>query len=72
MTNRQEFALSALAMTLIAVVLATPAGCTIHRNAQLTKAIESGVDPLEAKCALDSHSQDIPCILVAAGKGASK
>ena len=68
MTNRQETFLGALAMGLVALVLISPVGCTVHRNIQLTKAIESGANPMTAKCAFGSHSQDIPCILAAAGK----
>lgn len=72
MTDRQEFGVSALAMILVACVLATPAACTVHRHSQITKAIEAGADPMEAKCALESNSMAADCILIAARKGDQK
>lgn len=73
MTDRQEFCLWALAMTLVACLLATPAGCTVPRHAQITKAIEAGADPMEASCALEGESQYAnTCLLIAARKGDQK
>lgn len=72
MSDLQNFFLGALAMVLVACVLVTPVGCTIHRHAQITKAIEAGADPIEAKCALEGDSLTQACLLIAAGKGAKK
>ena len=67
--NLRDTILWSLGLTLLAGVLCTPAACTAHRHAQITKAIEAGVDPMEAKCA---YSKDTSCILIAARKEEQK
>jgi hypothetical protein len=44
-------------LLLLAVVLCTPSACTANRHNQITRAIESGADPLEAKCAIESEAR---------------
>lgn len=70
--NLRDTILWSLGMTLLAGVLCTAAACTAHRHAQITKAIEAGADPMEAKCAIEGYSEDIPCILLAARKEEQK
>lgn len=36
------------------MVVASPVACTIHRNALMAEAIQSGVDPIAVKCAMES------------------
>lgn len=43
---------------LIAVVLASPVACTMHRQRLIAEAIKAGADPLAAKCAIEGDSGD--------------
>lgn len=49
----------------IVLVVALPAGCTIHRDNMVNKAIERGVDPIVAGCSYGDNS-GVTCALAAA------
>lgn len=54
----------------LAVVLLSPAACTVHRHYRVAEAIKAGADPLEAKCALEAQDgPDAICEAVARRKG---
>ncbi|MCY1559415.1 hypothetical protein D9M68_964550 [compost metagenome] len=52
-------------------MLVSPAACTANRHTQITRAIEAGADPMEAKCAIEGDTgQSMVCVVLAANKGA--
>jgi hypothetical protein len=51
---------------LLAMVLLSPAACTMNRQRMVAEAIRSGADPTAAKCAIEADSGHSPaCVLVA-------
>lgn len=69
--DAKETFTACLGMVLAAGVLLSPAACVANRHNQITKAIEAGADPLEAKCAIEGETEQTPvCILAASRKPA--
>lgn len=50
----------------VIVLIAFPAGCTMHRQRLIAEAIEKGADPIAVKCAIegeaDSTRQSSMCL----------
>lgn len=64
--DRNEMVTVVIGMTLAAVVLLSPAACTMHRQLRIKEAIAAGADPQAAKCAIEADTgQTAECILVA-------
>lgn len=71
--NTKEMLTAIACALLAAVALLSPAACTVNRHNQVSAAIQAGVDPLEAKCAIESLNQNDPiCITVAVRKESRK
>lgn len=43
---------------LLAVVVASPVACTMHRQRLVAEAIAGGADPIAAKCAIEGETED--------------
>lgn len=45
---------SIFAMLCAVVVITSPVACTVHADRQIAKAIEHGIDPIQARCAYET------------------
>lgn len=55
--------------TTLFALLALPVGCTMHQTHTIGEAIKAGADPFEARCALDTQSNQTLCITTHQQKG---
>ena len=70
--NELSFKIGRAIVTGLAVAVMSIAGCTATRTHIQTRAmvemVKTGADPLGARCAIDSNSQDQLCTVLAARK----
>ena len=64
--NAKEMTVWIIGLALLALVLLSPAACTMRRHHQIAEAIKGGADPTEAKCAIEQDVGHTPqCVLAA-------
>ena len=52
--NKTDSVVTVVGLILLALVVASPVACTMNRHALMAEAIQSGVDPIAVKCAMES------------------
>ncbi|MDH1477484.1 hypothetical protein N5F13_23580 [Comamonas thiooxydans] len=52
--NKTDLVATVLGWSLLAMVVVSPVACTMNRHALMVEAIQSGVDPIAVKCAMES------------------
>lgn len=52
--SKTDLVATVFGWSLLAMVVASPIACTINRDGLMAEAIQSGVDPIAVKCAMES------------------
>lgn len=71
--NTKELVLCALGFMLLSALISSPVACTMNRHNMIARAIESGADPIAAKCAIEGgNDNSTVCIAYAASRQAAE
>ena len=70
--NMNEALTVCFGLVLAAFVLLAPVACTVNRHNQIAEVIKAGVNPTEAKCAIEADTGNTTVCIIISMKGVPK